>query len=273
MLRVRSFAVPRLMRLHAPAALAALWVCGCMQTTSDITSKDHPNASDTIHSIDLRPRYPRAATNDGGGGGTAGPVSYFGTPVETTSGTRPARRRSGGFALNFENTPVATVAKAVLGDILNVGYVIDPRAQGTISLSSGRPIAKKDMLFVLENALRANNLVLVRDTVGYRIAPATDGSIGAVDRPTRTARRARIRPDGHSGSICFGRDAGQADGGLRRAGRARSARTRRGKMLLVLGSGVRAPDGDRHRAQFRRRLAARPIGRHLSGAQQRARAR
>ena len=83
--------------------------------------------------------------------------------------------------MNFENTSVATVAKVVLGDILSVGYVIDPRAQGTISLSSGRPIAKKDMLFVLENALRVNNLVLLRDTLGYRIAPATDGSVGSID--------------------------------------------------------------------------------------------
>ena len=84
--------------------------------------------------------------------------------------------------MNFENTPVATVAKVVLGDILNVGYVIDPRAQGTISLSSGRPVAKSDMLFVLENALRVNNLVLIRDPVGYRILPATDGAVGSVDR-------------------------------------------------------------------------------------------
>ena len=95
----------------------------------------------------------------------------------------PASDGQGGFALNFENTPVGTVAKVVLGDILNVGYVIDPRAQGTISLSSGRPIAKSDMLFVLENALRVNNLVLLRDPVGYRILPATDGAVGAVDRP------------------------------------------------------------------------------------------
>ena len=57
------------------------------------------------------------------------------------------------------------MAKSVLGDILGVGYVIDPRAQGSISLSSGRPIEKKDMLYVLENALSANNLVMVRERV------------------------------------------------------------------------------------------------------------
>jgi general secretion pathway protein D len=77
---------------------------------------------------------------------------------------------------------VANVAKSVLSDILGVGYVIDPRAQGSITLASGRPIAKKDMLFVLENALHANNLNMVRDASGYRIVPSNDGGIGAVDR-------------------------------------------------------------------------------------------
>jgi general secretion pathway protein D len=74
------------------------------------------------------------------------------------------------------------VAKSVLGDILNVGYVIDPRAQGTISLSSGRPVEKRDMLYVLENALASNNLVMVRNASGYRIGPANEGGVGAVDQ-------------------------------------------------------------------------------------------
>ena len=65
--------------------------------------------------------------------------------------------------------------------MLGVAYIIDPRAQGTITLSSGRPVPKKDMLFVLENALHANNLNMVRDASGYRIVPATDATVGAVD--------------------------------------------------------------------------------------------
>ena len=52
-------------------------------------------------------------------------------------------------------------------DILHVGYVIDPSVQGTISLSSGRPIGKKDILFALETALKVSNFALVRDAGGY----------------------------------------------------------------------------------------------------------
>ena len=65
--------------------------------------------------------------------------------------------------------------------MLGVSYVIDPRAQGSITLSSGRPIPKKDMLFVLESALHANNLNMVRDASGYKIVPAADSAVGAVD--------------------------------------------------------------------------------------------
>src|SRR5204863_6740539 len=83
-----------------------------------------------------------------------------------------------GFDLNFENTPVAAVAKVVLGDILGIGYSIDPRVQGTVSLVSVRPVAKSDIIFVLEDALRLCGVVLIRDTAGYRLTPLGD-AVGA----------------------------------------------------------------------------------------------
>ncbi len=182
----RSLDARAVSRLCATFALAVTFLSGCLQTASDVTSKDPPNAYDAIRSVDLQPRFPQAVGNSGGGATAAAPASYFGTPVEADVKATPAANGAEGgegFSLNFENTPVATVAKVVLGDILNVGYVIDPRAQGTITLSSGRPVPKSDMLFVLENALRMNGLVLSRGSAGYRILPANDGAIGSVDRP------------------------------------------------------------------------------------------
>ncbi len=99
--------------------------------------------------------------------------------MTTVSDERPQPTSSGsGFDLNFENTPVATVAKVVLGDILGVGYTIDPRVQGTVSLVSVRPVAKSDIVFVLENALRLSGVVLLHDTSGYRLTPLGD-AVGA----------------------------------------------------------------------------------------------
>jgi general secretion pathway protein D len=138
---------------------------------------------DKVRSLDLLPRQPQTVN---AGTATSGqnrsgsrPAMYEGTEVTTVSDERPQPASSGnGFDLNFENTPVATVAKVVLGDILGVGYTIDPRVQGTVSLVSVRPVAKSDIVFVLENALRLSGVVLVRDTAGYRLTPLGD-AVGA----------------------------------------------------------------------------------------------
>jgi type II secretory pathway component GspD/PulD (secretin) len=79
-----------------------------------------------------------------------------------------------GYDLKFENVPVATLAKVILGDVLGVGYTIDQRVQGTVSLASGRPVPKSDILFVLENALRLSNVALVHDVLGYRLMPVAE---------------------------------------------------------------------------------------------------
>ena len=100
---------------------------------------------------------------------------YDGSDVTAVADARPQPASNGnGFDLNFESTPVATVAKVVLGDILHVGYTIDPRVQGTVSLVSVRPVPKSDMVFVLENALRLSGVVLMKDTAGYRLTPLGD---------------------------------------------------------------------------------------------------
>src|SRR5258705_4076602 len=101
---------------------------------------------------------------------------FEGTEVTDVSEARPQPVATGnGFELNFENTPVATVAKVVLGDIVQADYSIDPRLQGTVSLVSVRPVAKSDIVFVLENALRLGGIVLVRDASGYRLSALRDG--------------------------------------------------------------------------------------------------
>lgn len=147
---------------------------------------------DKVRSIDLLPRQPQPV----GGIGTAASsqdhnshaMIYEGSEVTAVSDARPQPTSSGnGFDLNFENTPVATVAKVVLGDILGVGYTIDPRVQGTVSLVSVRPVPKSDIVFVLESALRLSGVVLIRDTAGYRLTPLNDAvGTGHVDEAGET---------------------------------------------------------------------------------------
>ena len=191
--RARNMALVHRVSLRALATLGTLLVGAC-NTTYLEQSKDEPqNAADIMRAADLRPRSPQpTATVDTGGASAPKAFSFFGSPTPPPdtpqpSGSQDVEASAGGYTLNFENAPISQVAKSILGDILGVGYVIDPRAQGTISLSSGRPVEKKDMLYVLESALSANNLVMVRNASGYRVGPANEGGVGAVDEGKESA--------------------------------------------------------------------------------------
>jgi general secretion pathway protein D len=141
---------------------------------------------DRVRSIDLMPRQ----TADADGTGVAQPTSsrpavYLSDGTTPPGSTAIERQDSGsgsGYDLNFENAPVATVAKVILGDVLGAGYTIDPRVQGTVTLASVRPVAKADALYVLENALRMSGVALVRDRNGYRLLPANEAGPGGIDR-------------------------------------------------------------------------------------------
>ncbi|MCL2715559.1 MAG: type II secretion system secretin GspD [Alphaproteobacteria bacterium] len=138
---------------------------------------------DKVRSIDIAPRLPQPVSGAGVSAGHAGTDAnaaiYEGSEATVAADDRPQMVASGGgFDLNFENTPVATVAKVALGDILHVNYTIDPRVQGTVSLVSARPVPKSDIIFVVENAMRLSGVVLLRDSNGYRLAPLGD-AVGA----------------------------------------------------------------------------------------------
>jgi general secretion pathway protein D len=187
--RFRLRQVSRAALSGAGIAWLAAILAACNPTPLDRTASESPDALDRIRAADLLPRFPRpaAATQGTGSGAREGVVSY-GEIVPVVSartdapGSPGAAANSEGFSLNFENAPVTTVAKVILGDILGVGYTIDPRAQGTVSLSSGRPVPKRDILLALESALRTSNLVLVKDPAGYRVVPATEAAgSGGVD--------------------------------------------------------------------------------------------
>lgn len=140
-----------------------------------------PDPFDTVQNTDLEPRFPQQIAQPNSPTKTAAGVSYYGTgssgsgsPDTPATGATPADTGDG-YELNFDNAPVTTVAKVVLGDILGVGYTIDPRVQGTVTIASGRPVPKRDLILVLENALRMSNVVLVADAGGvYRLIPGTD---------------------------------------------------------------------------------------------------
>jgi general secretion pathway protein D len=172
--------------------LSAFLLTACI-VTADQSVEGNPkdpraqDIADKIRSMDLEPRQ---TTDAGSTGlkpqGASRPAVYLSdgtTPPGAALAERDDTASGSGYDLNFENAPVATVAKVILGDVLNVGYTIDPRVQGTVTLASVRPVAKADALYVLENALRMSGVALVRDrSNGYRLLPANDAGPGGLDR-------------------------------------------------------------------------------------------
>ena len=76
-------------------------------------------------------------------------------------------------SLNFEEAPVAQVVRTVLGDILKVDYVLHPPLAGTVTLATRNPVTPDQAAFLLESALQANGLGLVRDARGtYHVGRA-----------------------------------------------------------------------------------------------------
>jgi general secretion pathway protein D len=179
------------------AGSVALTLSACI--TSDQSLEADPrdpraqDIADKIRGLDLSPRGQRPDRVAGlNSGRSSQPAVYLndemGATRERGAGSGGDVEANGdGFDLNFENAPVSTVAKVILGDILGVGYSIDPRVQGTVTLASGRPIPKNDTLFVLENALRMSNVALIRDRGNYRLIPSPD-AVGSGSLDTASAK-------------------------------------------------------------------------------------
>lgn len=83
----------------------------------------------------------------------------------------------------FEEAPVAEVVRTILGDMLKLDFVMHPPLQGTVTLTTRNAIEPDTAVFLLEAALQANGLAMVRDARGvYQVGKpeALRSLVGAV---------------------------------------------------------------------------------------------
>lgn len=112
-------------------------------------------------------RLPAPLILPGSGELTAPPQAHTSTTAEPSGN---------GFELNFLDTDIAAVVGAVLGDGLNVPYVVDPQVKGTISVQATRPLSREEVLAALEAALRVQGAALVDVNGVYHVVPSKDAS-------------------------------------------------------------------------------------------------
>ncbi|CAN2533652.1 Type+3+secretion+system+secretin [Methylocapsa aurea] len=90
-----------------------------------------------------------------------------------------ARDEKDGVTLNLANLPIAQAAKIVLGDIVGVDYVVDPRIDGKVTVHTARPVKKSVAIELFQSALRVSGAAVVENDGVYKIVPLDQAAAGA----------------------------------------------------------------------------------------------
>ena len=161
-------------RVAASAALLLLLISDCSKFDNFETDNTVTNE---VAATDLTARFPASLGQSRDRDTSPAPQIYPGAadgqaaqPGAPTAEGAVARGDQG-YDLNFNNAEIPAVAKALLGDLLQLSYAVDPRVQGTISLSSGRPVAKSDILPLLESVLKFSGATILKEGPVYKIVP------------------------------------------------------------------------------------------------------
>lgn len=155
-------------RVAVPVLLATL-IAGCAATpkveqsetaSKLVMSSSEANAAGDIKAkADVEERYK---------------LFYGSGVVVKPSAAQPLITDAGGnLTLNFEGADLREVVRTILGDILRENYIVDPRVGGTITLRTAKPIPKSAAMHTLEEVLRMNGAVMIREGDGvFRIVPS-----------------------------------------------------------------------------------------------------
>src|SRR5439155_2927344 len=141
-------------------ASLCLTLLGCVTSNGTPTAGVAPrDATDSVRNADFSARFSLASEGESGRTKeSARPILFPGADAEPepqqnrdpdtrTASLQPAAFIKGdGVEMNFDGAAVQTVAKTLLGDLLHLNYVVDPRVQGNVTLASASPMPRKDVL-------------------------------------------------------------------------------------------------------------------------------
>ncbi len=100
----------------------------------------------------------------------------------------------GSITLELVGASIPDAAKAVLGDVLNVNYVVSDKVRGAVTLKTTRPVSKDGLLEIFESVLAAEGVALVVDGPTFRLMPRDDAL--AEGRSLKTEMSSRPRGPG-----------------------------------------------------------------------------
>ncbi len=105
----------------------------------------------------------------------AAPVPQPEPPKAAATAAKPAAQpKKGDVSFNFDDADIYSVIQTIFGDVLGLNYVVDPNVKGKVNFRSTAPIAKEDVLPIMEVILRLNGVGIVEEAGLYRIVPIAD---------------------------------------------------------------------------------------------------
>jgi general secretion pathway protein D len=159
-------------------ALTVLALFAVVPAAADDTSPSSPVSE--VRRLDLSPRPPAAPPAQGTPAPPPSDLYVPGSAAEPSPGLPGGVSAAGrDYNISFDNAPVNTVVRGILGDVLKLPFSIDPRVQGTVTLSTGGPVTRDELLKILEVALQSIDASMVYDNTRFSIVPASataDGS-------------------------------------------------------------------------------------------------
>ncbi len=161
--------------LEGVALLAVLWALQACVGGGTGGSTGLTGDPAALERLDLSARNGRAGTPGVMGGAQPTQVVYFNDAGGSTTVLPGVQAVGQGYTVNLQGVAVDVAAQSLLGDILQVPYTLDPSATGSVTMATGGPVPRADLLMIFENALQANGLILVSEGQGFRIK-ALDGA-------------------------------------------------------------------------------------------------
>ena len=143
----------------ALGSVAVLSMAACQTMTTERSSvfSQLPDLEPSDPISDVGPQSPQALQNNTPTPSTSAnpqrnlvaPERYVGSGQLFAPPTNPAGRAAGGggdVVLNFVDSDIREVARAVFEDMLSLNYVIDPQVTGKVSLATSKPIRTNQIL-------------------------------------------------------------------------------------------------------------------------------
>ena len=105
---------------------------------------------------------------------------YVRMSSDSRASNQVVRTGSGAFSVNFTDASLPEVVQTILGDLLNERFMLDPRVQGRVTVSSATPLDRDALLALLEAAAANNGAALSRRDDTWMVLPTQAGARGGV---------------------------------------------------------------------------------------------